>query len=238
VLNNTERRTDESPAFFPLFVDLCGKTVLVAGGGAVAERKILQLKSFGAAVKAVSPRFTDILERAGIDGTISVYRRPYNSSDMAAVTIAVAATGDRAVNQRIHDDAVAQSVPVNVVDNPALCTFYFPSIVRRGPLVAGVSTSGRYPLMAQSCRLRLEKEFPPEYGLLTEMLGAIRDRLLATDTDRTAIHALLDRLLNYSLSLVSPDGPTYTDEEIRQQLAGWFFELSGQLAAPEDRRQR
>ena len=217
----------ETSPFFPMFIGLSGKSVLIAGGGIVACRKAKQVLDFGAAVKIVSPRFVPELEQAGADGRVALYRRPYSSDDMNDVVIAVAATGDRNVNRQIRDDAVLFRIPINVVDDPELCTFYFPSIVRRGPLVAAVSTSGRYPLMAKACRMRMETVLSSGYGTLTEVLGVLRDRLVAMEIDRAQLHTVLGKLLDYGLSLVDMKSPKYTDDEIREKLFFFVSEIVG-----------
>jgi siroheme synthase-like protein len=225
---NSTSVSAEQVSFFPLFINLNAKHVLVAGGGEVAFRKVSQLLEFGAAVTVVSPQYGERLRLLSGTGTISVIQRDYCSGDIADAVLAVAATDCRVVNRQIYDDASAAGIPVNVVDDPELCSFYFPSIVRRGPLVFGISTSGRYPLIAKTCRQQIEAEFPAVYGLLTQQLGRYRLRLSALESDREAVRNILGKILDYGLSLIAPGSCRISDSELEQLLDVQFEELMEQ----------
>jgi len=216
----------EQEAFFPLFISLKAKRVLVAGGGEVAFRKVSQLLEFGAAVRVVSPEWGRQLRLLAESGTIAALQRPYSGGDLSGAVLAVAATDSRAVNRQIHDDAAALHIPVNVVDDPELCSFYFPSIVRRGPLVFGISTSGLYPLLAKSCRQRIESEFPAAYGLLTELLGQYRLRLTGAGMESEALRSILGKMLEYGLSLVGPGARAVSGAELGALLEARYAELT------------
>jgi uroporphyrin-III C-methyltransferase/precorrin-2 dehydrogenase/sirohydrochlorin ferrochelatase len=79
----------------------------------------------------------------------------------------------------VHFDASEQNVPVNVVDTPALCTFVFPAIVDRSPIVIGISSAGRSPVLARLLRAKLESWIPTGYGRLGQLVGRFRDRVKA-----------------------------------------------------------
>lgn len=152
---------------FPLFVDLTDKPCLVVGAGPVAARKAGLLAGFGARVTVVSPD-------ADGEGNASVpakaIARPFQPGDLADQSLVVAATDDAALNARIASLCRERRIPVNVVDDPAQCTFIFPSVARKGPIVAAVSTGGACPVAARLLRERVE-------GLLTDGLCATVARL-------------------------------------------------------------
>jgi uroporphyrin-III C-methyltransferase/precorrin-2 dehydrogenase/sirohydrochlorin ferrochelatase len=95
------------------------------------------------------------------------------------VALVIAATDDESLNERVHYDAVARSLPVNVVDNPPLCTFVFPAIVDRSPIVIGISSGGQSPVLARLLRARLETLIPSGYSRLGKLVGGFRDRVKA-----------------------------------------------------------
>ncbi len=173
--------------YFPLFINLSGRDVLVAGGGKVAERKARILREFDAAIRLVSPEATQGLTELAGSGAIRFLRREYRTEDIDTAAIVVAATGDRTVNRQIHDDAVCKGIPVNVADDPELCTFFFPAIVRRDDFVVGITTSGSYPALSRYAREKIETLFPDQYGVITDILKEYREKI------RNEIHSPAER---------------------------------------------
>lgn len=154
---------------------------VVVGGGEVAQRKTESLIVCHARVKVVAPSATaDIIELAD-KGIIEYASKYYEPSDLDGALLAIAATNDMELNRRISADCRERGVLVNVVDVPALCDFFVPSIIRRGDLVISISTSGRGPAMAKYIKEVLGKEIGDEYGLLLKMVSALRDRLMAAE---------------------------------------------------------
>jgi siroheme synthase-like protein len=160
-------------AGYPVTLRLDGRRALVVGGRSVAHRKALGLLEAGARVTVVAPAVDDGV--AGLD--VVVQRRPYRPGEVAGYRLAVAATGDPAVDRQVYDDAEAAGVWVNAADDPASCSFTLPAIVRRGDLTVAVATGGRSPALASWLRARLEEEVGPEYGELLQLLGSERDDL-------------------------------------------------------------
>ena len=145
----------------PIFVDLTGQPVVVFGGGTVAERKIEILIQSGARVRVVSPELTDLVARWAETGRIDVERRGYQAGDLAGARLAYAATSDARVNEAIRDEARREGIWLNVVDQPGLCDFITPALVRRGDLTIAVSTNGRVPGLSKQIRQELEQRYGP-----------------------------------------------------------------------------
>lgn len=163
----------------PLFFDLKGKAVLVVGGGEVALRKAGMLMRAGAVVELVALEVLPSLAESVASAGGRVHLGEYNKTLLVGKTLVVAATDDDRVNKQVSEDAKSLNVPVNVVDCPALCTFVFPAIVDRSPLVAAVSSGGASPVLARMLRAKLETAIPAAYGELAELLGAHRDQVKA-----------------------------------------------------------
>ena len=156
---------EEGASYYPVFLDVRGRTALVVGGGAVAERKAAGLARAGACVRVVAPTVTAGLEAHARDGLVDLRRRAFRENDVEGVFLVYAATDDAAVNEAVYAEAEARGVPANVVDDPAHCSFIVPSVVRRGPLQLAVSTSGAAPALAKRLRRELEGRFPGLGGL-------------------------------------------------------------------------
>ena len=157
--------------YYPINFVVDGKKCVVVGGGAVAERKVRSLLKFGARVVVVAPSWTKQL--AGIPA-VRLVRRGYRTRDLAGAVLVIAATDDLALNRQIARDAQRENILVNVVDAPELCSFIVPSMIKRGPLVVAISTSGQAPAMAKALRLELQKIITPQLGKLAARLGIIR----------------------------------------------------------------
>jgi siroheme synthase-like protein len=163
------------PPAYPVNLLLEGRPVLVVGGGTVALDKVRGLLDAGAVVTVVAPELEAGF--AGLDVTIE--RRPYRAGEAAGYRLAIAATGDEAVNQAVYDDAEAAGVWVNAADDPARCSYTLPARVRRGDLLLTVSTGGSSPALAAWVREQLEEQFGDEYAILVEVLAEERERVQA-----------------------------------------------------------
>jgi len=162
---------------YPAILLLDGRLAVVIGGGQVAERKVRTLRDAGAKVRLVSDQVTPELRSLADRGDVELVDRRYEPGDLAGAVVAVAATDDEEVNRGVFAEATAAGIPVNVVDNTALCTFIAPSIVRRGDLVVAVSTGGAAPALAVRIRERLEREFGEEYARFLEMMAELREQV-------------------------------------------------------------
>ena len=171
------------PVLFPLMADLTGVSVLVVGGGPVAARKAASRIRSGALVTLVAPAIC--AEAADLDVTID--RRTYRSGEAALYRLVVTATGVTEVDQQVYDDAVAAEVWVNSADDPARCTFILPAVLRHGPVVMSVSTSGTSPALAGWLRDRLAEEYGEWVVGVAADLAAQRERLRADGTSTESI---------------------------------------------------
>lgn len=133
----------EDYPFFPLFVDLSGKKILVVGGGKIALRRIRTLVGFTERITVVAPRLHPDLLPLETAGKLDVQRRAYAPGDVDGAFLVLAATNDPAVNETVRLDCKRLGIPVNVSSDRQGNDFYFPGIARKGDYVAGVTASGR-----------------------------------------------------------------------------------------------
>lgn len=160
--------------FLPVFLRVRGQPCLVVGGGEVAYRKVQSLMRAGARITVVSPALVEGLLAMALDGRISHLEKRFEVTDLGSMILVVSATNDAAVNQEVYEAAQLRRLPVNVVDCPELCSFIFPAIVDRSPLVIAVSSGGASPVLARAVRARLEILFPKAYGQLAAFAEARR----------------------------------------------------------------
>lgn len=161
--------------FLPLFFKLDGRPCLVVGGGVVAARRVALLRKAGGHVRVIAPTLCTELAELAARGEIDHHSRRFAAPDLDGISIVVAATDDTAVNAEVSALAQSRSVPVNVVDNPELCTFIVPSILDRSPVLVAVGTGGASPVLARQLRTRMETLIPSAYGRLAAMIEEYRD---------------------------------------------------------------
>jgi len=169
--------------YYMACLDLRGRDVLVVGGGAVAAEKVGGLLDCEAAVTVVAPQIDDELRGRGV----TLLEREFEPTDVGGRLLVVAATDDRSVNAAVSRAAAERNVFCNVADDPELCSFILPAIVREDPIVVGVSTGGASPALAQRIRRDVAELIGPEHAQLARRLEALRPwakRMLPTYEER------------------------------------------------------
>ena len=168
-----------SVKYYPLYLDVSGKRCVVVGGGDVAERKVMKLIDCDAEVVVVSSTVTPGLDEMIRGKMIQHVSADYERGYIQGASIVIGATDRDEVNEQIYRDSQDAGILVNIVDDPKRCDFIVPSIVRTGDLAIAISTGGKSPIMARRLREELETTYGPEYGILLEILGALRERMIS-----------------------------------------------------------
>jgi len=187
-------RPSPSKTYYPAFLDITGKKCVVIGGGRVAERKCSPLIRAGAKVVVISPGLTRGLESLKKKGLIRHIARHHRRGDLKSAFVAIAATDSREANLEAVADAALHRTLLNVVDNPPLCSFIVPSVLRRGPLTIAISTGGVSPAMARTIRKRLEGLYTTEVSKYLRLLNTIREKAMQDIPDKRKRGALLKGL--------------------------------------------
>lgn len=154
---------------------------MVVGAGKIAAAKAAGLLSSGARVVVIGPRASKWVKSQARAGKVIWHRRRFVPADLDHAFLVVAATSSDATNEAVFRACVERGVLCNVVDDPKHCDFFYPAIVRRGPLQIAISTEGHSPALAHRLRMQLEQQFGPEYGAWVEKVGRMRRKLLNRD---------------------------------------------------------
>ena len=172
--------------FYPIFLALSGRKVLVVGGGPVAERKVDALLAAGASVTLVSPDATPRLR----ENSTEWRRRLFQESDLDGMTLVISATDNPDTQRHVAIAARARNILVNTADVQGLCDFILPAVVKRGDVIAAISTSGKSPALAAALRAQLEHLWTDDVGRAANILGAVRSEVhnrFANAADRKRI---------------------------------------------------
>ncbi|MBB5055677.1 precorrin-2 dehydrogenase/sirohydrochlorin ferrochelatase [Granulicella aggregans] len=161
---------------FPIFLKLTGRRCLVIGAGNLAESKIESLRAANANVTVIAPDARPRILDLAVGGDITLHQRPYEPGDLTTQKyfLVVTATNVPAVNRAVYQEAIANEIMVNAVDDPPFCDFYFPSVVRRGDLQIAISTAGSSPALAQRLRKEINAQLPLDAGDWLTDLGNLR----------------------------------------------------------------
>lgn len=182
------------PALFPAFIKLAGRPCLIVGAGTVAESKVVPLLDSGAQVTVIAPNATEEIQRLAASRRIRWIPRKFTPADLDRAFLVVAATSDASVNRAVFHEARERGLLCNSVDDPPNCDFYFPAVVRRGPLQVAVSTSGESPALAQRIRREIEESLVSSLGDWVEEIGERRREILAevppSDDRKRLLHRL------------------------------------------------
>jgi siroheme synthase-like protein len=162
---------------YPVFLDVHAQKCLVVGGGHVAYRKVKVLLEHGASVRVVSTELCPEMKEMADSIDLDVVLREYRTEDLQSTFLAIAATDDARVNERVAEEARERKVLVNVVDDMDNSLFIAPSYLRRGDVAVAISTGGKSPALARRIRTKLEAELGPEYAELALLLSEIRTEL-------------------------------------------------------------
>ncbi|NOT85235.1 MAG: uroporphyrinogen-III C-methyltransferase [Methylococcaceae bacterium] len=160
--------------YFPLFLKLQQQPCLVIGAGEIAARKIDLLVRAGATITVIALEFGAAVRELQTKHNLECRQKAFAASDVSGFKLIISATDNALTNQAVANAANAQDILVNVVDNPALCSFIFPAIIDRSPLVVAISSGGAAPVLARLLRARVESMIPHQYGKLAKLAEKFR----------------------------------------------------------------
>jgi len=176
------------PDYYPVYLNLAGKSCVIIGGGTIAQGKIGGLLQAGCQITVISPDATPGIRHAAQRGDITWLERTYRPGDLEGAFIGVAATNVWHVNREIYEEAERLGVLLNVVDDPDLCSFIAPSVVKREPVTLAISTGGASPALARKLRETLAHAEALEWADLADVLAQarriVKEKRVTVDPER------------------------------------------------------
>ena len=206
--------------YYPVNLDIKGRQCLVVGGGRVGSRKVDTLVQCGAVVTVVSAEVSPTVKQLADEKAILLKQRAYRASDVEGMFLVIGATDNETLNRQINADAERLSLLCNIADRPEICNFILPAIVRRGSFVMAISTAGKSPAFAKHVRKRLETQFGPEYGVVLELMGAIRSKLLAGAHEPEVHKPLFEQLIDGDLVALIKDQQIDRIDQLLERVLG------------------
>lgn len=206
--------------YYPVNLDIKGRQCLVVGGGRVGSRKVDTLVQCGAVVTVVSAEVSPTVKQLADEKAILLKQRAYRASDVEGMFLVIGATDNETLNRQINADAERLNLLCNIADRPEICNFILPAVVRRGSFVMAISTAGKSPAFAKHVRKRLETQFGPEYGVVLELMGAIRSKLLAGAHEPEVHKPLFEQLIDGDLVALIKDQQIDRIDQLLERVLG------------------
>lgn len=174
-----------------ILLGLEGRRCVVIGGGSIATRKVEALCRCGADVHIVAREFCEALaERTDV----TRHEKTYEKTDVDTAVLVFACTNDHELNQRISEDCLAASALCNVVDDPDLCHFTVPAVLKRGPIQIAVGTAGASPYLAGRLRDLIGGWLDRAYEPFARKLAALRPKIIERESRPERRKSIFQRL--------------------------------------------
>ncbi len=183
-------------AYFPFYIDIKDKKILVIGGGKVALRKVEKLLPFEPEITVIAPFICDEIKKLDV----TIIERKFIDSDLDNIFCAISATDDEVVNGHIFKLCSEKNILVNTVDDKDKCGFIFPALVNKNGITAGITSSGKSPVYAKYIREKLEELLDGDNADITETLFKYRKRIKSEIRNEADRKIVFERLLALCLS--------------------------------------
>lgn len=206
--------------YYPLFLNLKGRPVVVIGGGAVAERKIASLLKAGASIAVISPLLTPRLARWEAEERIIVHRRPYRRGDLGRAVLVFATTDHPAVNEAVAREGRQKRIPFNLADRADSDGFIVPAVFSKGGMTIAVSSGGKSPVLTKQIRDYLEERLTSKERRWIEILSQIKRALIRKELPSKRRRKILNRLAESDVSTLYRRGQVHAANDLIFKISG------------------
>ncbi len=158
-------------AYFPAFIKLEDKKVLIIGGGNIAHEKLQHLLDFSSDIHIIAQEYSQKMLHLIHEHSLSFQERSYLKGDISGFDIIIIAVDNISLQAQIFEESRHFRCLCNAVDSVEYCDFIFPSYIKKGDLTIAISTSGASPALAKQLRIHLQKLIPDN---ITEFLAEMK----------------------------------------------------------------
>jgi precorrin-2 dehydrogenase/sirohydrochlorin ferrochelatase len=193
---------------YPIFLNLKSQRAVVIGAGSVGARKVLSLLDTQARIVVVAEHIDETLKTRCKNTDVEFVEAKYSKEYLVGATIAFAATNNRKTNEQIYKDCQQLEILCNSPDNPAICDFLLPAVVKRGNLQIAIGTEGNYPAYAGHLRQKLEEIVTPQHGEFVAELEKLRSKVFEQVNDDNKRKTILGTLAgDEAFEIFKKNGP-------------------------------
>ena len=184
----------------PIFMKLENQPCIVVGGGKIAYQKIKQLLEGEADITVKSPAISEEIRSL----PVTIQKTAYQKNDVDGYKLVIAATDDANVNRQVYEDAQQYGIPVNVVDQPELCSFYMGSVFQDGDVKVAVSTNGKCPSFGKFIRDHIKNMYKGVWGKALEKLALQRVKIINSISSYSQKKQVMEKLVNRTINNFMP----------------------------------
>ncbi len=163
--------------YFPAFLKLDDKKILIVGGGNIAYEKLVHLLDFTDDIDLIAQEFSDEMLKKAEENNLHFEKRAYKEGDIAAYAVVVIAVDDTSLQAAIFEESKKYKCLCNAVDSVDYCDFIFPAYIKKDDLTIAVSTAGASPAMAKHLRDYLQNLIPENISTFLREMRSLRESL-------------------------------------------------------------
>ena len=194
---------------YPIFLELKGQRAVIIGGGLVAARKAQALLDAQARLVVVAEKIDDTVKAVCQNTDAQLIESTYNKQYLPQSLLVIAATDNQQLNRQIFADCAELGILCNVVDEPDICHFYVPAVIKHSSLQIAISTDGKCPAYAGHLRRKLQDIITEQHGQFCDDLEKMRQKILKEIPSEAAKKTTLGKLVNDdSFDLYKEKGPS------------------------------
>ena len=164
-------------SYFPAFLKLDDKKILIVGGGNIAYEKLVHLLDFTNDIDLIAQEFSQEMLAKIEENELHFETRGYREGEIAAYAVVIIAVDDIPLQAAIFEESKKYKCLCNAVDSVDYCDFIFPSYIKKDDLTIAVSTSGASPAMAKHLRRYLQNLIPENIGAFLREMRGLRESL-------------------------------------------------------------
>jgi siroheme synthase-like protein len=205
--------------FYPVFLNLKDRNVLLVGAGETGLQKVQGLFESEARIHVVAPEALPEIVQWAREKRLRWDSRAYSAADLEDKCLVIAATDDPALQKQVASEARAKGLWVNIVDVPPLCDFIAPAVVTQGDIQIAISTGGAAPAIAKLLRKQLEPVIGPEYAQLVRLVREWRPDILKMPKPQRV--SLWERVASQTfLNTIRADGLRTAEAQLKEWIYG------------------